>query len=101
MSAPVKFFTDEKGKEMVQMTKAHYEKISGKKKDSNKDGTDKVLASKKKGLNQLKAGQKDLFEKPLNSDLNLLDTDEQCKRMKNEIRKKFNEKSEVKVEYLI
>lgn len=87
--------------EMVQMTKSHYEKISGKKKDSKKGGTDKVLAGIKNGLNQLKAGQKKPSEKPLKSDANLIDTDEQCKRMKNEIRRKFNEKSEVKVEYLI
>lgn len=67
MTTLVKFFTDEKGKKMVQMSEAHYKKITGRK----------------------------------ISDPNLLDTDEQCKRMKNEIRKKYNAKSETKVEYLI
>lgn len=35
------------------------------------------------------------------SDSNLFDTDEQCKRMKNEIRKKYSKNSKDKVKYLI
>lgn len=82
MTSPVKFFIDEKGRKMVQMSEAYYYKISGSKKEEKKAGS--ISPAEKQA-----------------SDSNLLDTDEQCKRMKNEIRKKFNAKSEVKVEYLI
>lgn len=97
MTAPVKFFTDEKGKKMVQMTEAYYKKLSSQKK---KEGTDKVIAGNKRGIADTKAGRISTAENSA-LDPNLIDTDKQCKQMKNEIRRKFNEKSEAKVEYII
>lgn len=34
-------------------------------------------------------------------DPNILDAQEQCKRLKNEIRRKYNEHAKVKVEYIV
>ncbi|HRO76644.1 MAG TPA: hypothetical protein PLP27_10910 [Crocinitomicaceae bacterium] len=57
--------------------------------------------AKKNGVKIVTLRSKKIAPKKKEIDSNFLDNREQCKRLKNEMRRKYNEHAKIKVEYIV